>query len=95
MAETGFLPFTKSLRAGGRYEPHIFVHMLSVVIDQLVPEWELLGFGFTLKESGERITNAIWADIHSCLHPIWNSYEQFLFMARTLAIAIQIVTVGS
>ena len=46
VAKTRQITFSKGFRTGGTYEPHVFVHMLETVVDNLVAEWDLIGLGF-------------------------------------------------
>ena len=53
---------TKALRTGGKYEPVAFVHMFDSALEALAEEWDVLGLGFKLHQSGELIANVNWVD---------------------------------
>ena len=53
---------TKSLKTGGKSDPDQFVYMFERLLECLEREWAQLGLGFTLKESGHKITSLAWVD---------------------------------
>ena len=56
------ISMTKGLQTGGRADPNVFVYMFERLLHDLEGEWELLGLGFTLQQSGVRISHVAWVD---------------------------------
>ena len=44
----------KALKTGGKTEPDKFVRMLEALIDTCLTEWDVLGYGFNLTDSGRK-----------------------------------------
>ena len=85
VAKTDPIQMTKAMKTGGRREPDIFVRMFDEVLQQLEGEWADLGLGFTLPDSGIKLTSVAWVDMNFILASSLKRYE---YMARTLTLAL-------
>ena len=81
VATTEPIQMSKALRTGGRSEPLIFARMFDEVLDAMEWEWELLGVGFSLPDTGERIASITWVDNNFLLA---NDFKEYEFMSSAL-----------
>ena len=81
VAESKEIHVSKALKTGGESDPHVFVYLFERLLHELEHEWELLGYGFTLRESGTKITSLVWV---GNVFILADSVAQYDFMVRSL-----------
>ena len=85
IAKTDGINMSKALKTGGRIDPLVFSRMFDEILDQLEGEWDALGVGFALPDSGCRLPSVTWVDNNFLLA---RSFAEFEFMCKGITDAI-------